>query len=642
MAKYCYKLQSCDPTQYKDITNLCLETILGDIDKIVYINGDPSKLYRIVYVGADVCICDDVVPPYTVIDKECSQASPLRAFTIENCDTGETRDVYLAGEITIVGAVIEVNEVKGCWTIIRLIEIAKEIYTIKKIFGDCKECLTRQYFTLNNCVTGKRINVELSGNIVVGNVISVAENKECWTVTAIALDATVQWTLIQIYKDCVECAGISAGEYWELKNCATQEVVTAEVQGGAIAVGNTITVNENNNCYEVIGTSANATYLFTFNNIYYKCDECLSATTKYYRVQACYGNEINTVQILGGAVNVGDIITVYENNNGWIVLAEVQGGVDTWTYTGHLNDCSDCPEPSGDCKEDGERTIAYATMVRLPEPPIPDKGFKECCYTNLVLAHPTDSDKYKNDFTGFWFKKQTSSDDCNFILHELATGDTYDLNNGTYGVFKDFGSIAGQPNLTTYIVHWRKVLNTLGRGLYQIEKAMTVAGLPFSEMSNTFTLESFNDVIADKTVRIDAKMDGKLVHYDNVNFKGSGFETSIRTYGFFGRRDPKYKQDNLVKRNYETVQISMSQENEYEFQTGLIPECITVEIYDFILFGNELFISDYNAINHSYKYRLYEVELDSNKGGKYYTTNRDLRINLTFADRLKNKRKINC
>lgn len=640
MAKYCYKLLSCDPTQYQDITNLCLETILGDIDKTVYINGDASKLYRIVFVGEDVCICEKTMPPYTVVAKECKQPSPLRAFIIKNCETGEERQVYLAGETTIVGAVIEVNEALGCWTITRLVELAKEIYTIKKVFRDCKTCLARNYYLLVNCKSGEQVEAEITGNITIGNVITVVQNKECWEVKGVAKQG-VQWTLLAIYKDCVECSKVG-GKYWELKNCATQEVITAEIQGGLTTIGDVITVNEDNNCYEVINTSTNANYTFTYKTQYYKCDECLSATTKFYRVEACFTKEINTVQILGGAVNIGDIVTVAENTNGWIILAEVQGGLETWTYTGHLKTCDDCPQPSGDCTEDGERTIAYAVMVRLPEPPIPDKGFKECCYVNLVLAHPTDSDKYKNDFTGFWFKKQTATDDCNFILHELNTGDTYDLNNGTYGVFKDFGSIVGQPNLTTFIVHWRKVLNLLGTGTYQIEKETTVAGLSFSEMSNTFTLEKFNDVVADKTIRIDAKMDGKLVHFNNVNFKGSDFETSIRTYGFFGRREPKYKQDNLVKRNYNTVQISMSQENEYELQTGLIPECITEQVYDFLLFGNELFISDYNLINHSYKYRLYEVEFDSNKGGKYYTTNRDARLNLTFADRIKNKRKINC
>lgn len=289
----------------------------------------------------------------------------------------------------------------------------------------------------------------------------------------------------------------------------------------------------------------------------------------------------------------------------------------------------------------GERTIAYAIKVSLPEPPIPDKGFKECCYTNLVLGHTTDSDPYKNDYTGYFFKKQTSGDDCEFILHEIATGNTYDLNDGTYGIYKAFGDIVEQPNLTTFIVDWRKVLQVLGTGLYQVEKSITIVGLVFSEMSNTFTLNHFSDQIADKTIRIDAYMDGTMVHYD-TDFRGSDFKTSMRTTGFFGRRDPKYKQDNLVKRNYEVKQISMSQENEYTLQSGLIPECITREIYDFILFGNKLFLSDYNLINHSYRFRLHEAELDSNKGGKYYTTNRDARLNLTFKDRIKNKRKVNC
>lgn len=638
---YCYRLQSCSP-RGKDLGSFCLDYISTDINKTIFINGDTSTPYRLVFVGEDVCICEGELPPYQ-LGKECENPPNLYGFDMENIETKERRSALLPLEQTAVGVAVEVEEVKGYWVLNEIDENAKEPLILLGVY-DKDKLEPKSYYVLQNCRNGELIEVSISGQLVaIGDVIRVQESKDCWTVLKVSRGSLIEWTLIAIYKDCQECGGVVGGDgdYFVIKDCATQKETTAEIQGGLLQVGDVFTVNENSNCYEILGASEIASEVFTFKHIYEDCTECLSSTSNFYRVKNCYSDEVNTVQILGGAVAVGDVITVCENNSGWIILAQVQGGVDTWTFTGKLKDCDECPEPSGDCVEDEERTIAYATMVRLPEPPIPDKGFKECCYTNLVLADESDGNKYKNDFTGFYFKKQTPSDDCEFILHELSTGDTYALDNGTYGDFKDFGSIAGQPNLTTYVVRWRKVLQVLGAGLYRIEKATTVAGLGFSEMSNTFTLDRFSDIRADKTVRLDAKMDGTMVHL-GINFKGSDFETSIRTFGFFGRRDPKYKQDNLVKRNYDTVQISMSQENEYEMQTGLIPECITEQIYDFILFGNELFANDYNLINHSYKFRLYEVEFDSNKGGKYYNKIRDARLNLTFTDRVKNKRKINC
>lgn len=575
MAKYCYILRSCNPKEYEDITNLCLEALIPDIGESVYINADPSKLYVIEFVGVDICICEKELPPYTVSKEKCLLETKPKCFLIINCKDGKELQVCLTG-VAGIGLVVEIKELEGCWRIEKEVEEGETQLAVSKVHTDCETCLgvEKIYYLIVDCSEPTRtFEVEIIGTAVnIGDVITIAEYKGCWEVKDRAEQSTQTVTLLGIYKDCLDCNGVQP---------------------------------------------------------------------KYYRLETCDGKQTNTVQLIGGTVNIGDVIMVAENKDCWKVIAEVQEAVNVFTYSSTLQDCSECEPPSEDCKEDGERTIAYATMVRLPEPPIPDKGFKECCYTNLVLAHQTDSDPYKNDFTGFYFQKQTSGDDCDFILHELATGNTYALNNGTYGVFKDFGSITGNGDLTTYIVQWRKVLAVLGTGLYQVERAITVAGLTFSMMSNTFTLEQFTNVTADKTIRLDASMDGTMVHL-GVDFKNSEFETSIRTFGFFGRRNPKYKQDNLVKRNYDTVQISMSQENEYEMQTGLIPECITTEIYDFILFGNELFASDYNLINHSYKFRLHEVELDKNKGGKYYTTNRDSRINVTFKDRVKNKRKINC
>ena len=77
-------------------------------------------------------------------------------------------------------------------------------------------------------------------------------------------------------------------------------------------------------------------------------------------------------------------------------------------------------------------------------------------------------------------------------------------------------------------------------------------------------------------------------------------------------------------------------------ESNLLPECITSEVYDFILFGDRIIANDYNGNNHSYKYSKFEVELSGNKGAKYYPAIRDSKINLTFKDRFENKRKINC
>lgn len=290
-----------------------------------------------------------------------------------------------------------------------------------------------------------------------------------------------------------------------------------------------------------------------------------------------------------------------------------------------------------------ERDIAFATRVVLPDTDvIPDKGFKECCYNNIVLASLDDDDGYKNDYNSWYFRKQLTSDSCDFVLIDNETGDEYALNDSTYGEFKPFGSYPDQIKMTTYRVDWRKVLQTLGEGVYSMRLDQTIAGITFPQVSNSYKLQSYSIERANNSIRIDSVMNGRLEHIE-VDFKGVNFKNTLRSKGFFGNRNPKFTQDNLVRREkgYDE-QISMIQENEYVLEMGLIPECITTQIYDFILFSDEIFLSDYNTNNHSYRYKVLPVVLKNNKGAKYYVKNRDSRVNLVFEDRYKNKRKINC
>ena len=116
----------------------------------------------------------------------------------------------------------------------------------------------------------------------------------------------------------------------------------------------------------------------------------------------------------------------------------------------------------------------------------------------------------------------------------------------------------------------------------------------------------------------------------------------MRVRGYFGNPEYSYEQDNIAQRDYSFKQNTMSSKREYKFQGLQLPECITDEIFNFMLFGKELFISDYNGNNHSYKYELTPVKLEGNSGTEYFVTDRGVNINLTFSDRKQNDKKINC
>jgi hypothetical protein len=287
-----------------------------------------------------------------------------------------------------------------------------------------------------------------------------------------------------------------------------------------------------------------------------------------------------------------------------------------------------------------ERTVSYAVGVESPTVGVEmDAVFKECCYIHNVFASPISTESYKNDYSSFYHQRQLSNETCDYFLfrHENAT--EYPLINSDYGVFYDFDSLANK-NLKGYTVQWKKVLQTLGVGSYKIIKRFSFSGITSEETSFTFTLNNFSNALADKTVRFDVGMNG-LLEKSKVDFTGVNWSHSIRVPAFFGRREPKYEEDNLIDRNYKSTQISMKQTNEYKFQTNLIPDCITNEIIDFVLFADDICINDYNLNNHSYNFIKFAVKFTNNDGTGYSSTSRKARLNLTFSDKFINNNKRN-
>lgn len=284
-----------------------------------------------------------------------------------------------------------------------------------------------------------------------------------------------------------------------------------------------------------------------------------------------------------------------------------------------------------------ERTLGYALGVEIPQPnEAPELVFKECCYTHIVLADVNSSNDLRNDFSSFFHQRQVSSESVDFVLYKFETDKEFDLNDGTYGQYFNYGELETNQDLKGYLVEWKKVLQELGEGGYKVIKRQNIAGIAMETSSFVFTLRQYSDVLANGTVRMDVVMDGFL-EKNKIKFIGTGWRNSIRVKGFFGNREPQLEQDNLVDRNYRKNQISTKQTNEYKFQTGLIPDCVTDEIFDFFLLSNSIKITDYNLNNHSYNYKKYAVSYEQNEGTTYGNHTRKARLNLSFSDKVINR-----
>lgn len=288
-----------------------------------------------------------------------------------------------------------------------------------------------------------------------------------------------------------------------------------------------------------------------------------------------------------------------------------------------------------------ERTISYAIGVQIPVPALdPDIIFKECCYQHYVLADASSTLDFKNDYSGFHHQRQLSNETCDFFLYKYENGLEYPLVNATYGQYFGFGAFPTNIGLKGYKVEWKKVLATLGEGSYRIIKRVVVAGVSVDTNSICFTLRQYSSYLADRTMRMDIVMNGRIER-EGTNFVGVGWRHSMRIGGFFGRREPKFEEDNLIDRNFRKEQISMLQKNEYLFQTNFVPSCITDEILDFMLFANDIYMNDYNLNNHSYTYVNFGVKVANNNGTDYGNVTRKARLNLVFSDKKEDRVKRN-
>jgi hypothetical protein len=375
-------------------------------------------------------------------------------------------------------------------------------------------------------------------------------------------------------------------------------------------------------------------------------DICASPLVgKVMRLTSCADVKVFRTVKLAATYAIGTILKFVGECTCWRVESYYSNYVDNPTVDLTFADCTLCLElVTSQLCTTGERTIGYAVSVALPQTEPPDRGFAECCYSNLIFADLGSVESYKNDYNSVFYKRQTPNDTVAYSLIGVSTGTTALVNN-THGILYAFGTTE-QPDLSYFTVEWRKILSLLGEDTYTIRKTLSIAGVAFVVDSNSFVLRQFNVDLADKTTRIDCKLDGKLVKID-TDFKNTNYTNSLRIQGFSGNRKANFEQDNVVYSSknglpfYED-QITMSNVYDYNFVAYQIPECISRILYDEILFGNELFLNDYNKNNHSYLYNRTKVILSEDNGLEYNALGRGVNVSLKFTDRTKDNRKTNC
>lgn len=259
-----------------------------------------------------------------------------------------------------------------------------------------------------------------------------------------------------------------------------------------------------------------------------------------------------------------------------------------------------------------------------------DRGYKSCCCESLVLAHPTDTESWKNDITGVFLKKGNQADIVNFEVEKCG--------DGVLPLLGEAATFPNDPLAVGFMVDWQQYLIAHGAGKYKVKIAFTISGITSTIDWGVYTLKAFNTTSAKGTVRIRSLFDSYFLP-EQVDFTSSNFQDTLRFNGFFGERKPGTEVNELITRSRRSVKTTRENLNTYELMTDPILECLTRRILDLHLLGQDLcYVSDHNRTNHSYQYLDREVVLDAEPEVEYIRRSRYAKITAKFADRTKDQK----
>jgi hypothetical protein len=281
------------------------------------------------------------------------------------------------------------------------------------------------------------------------------------------------------------------------------------------------------------------------------------------------------------------------------------------------------------CKKREDRFAKVFNSIKLPSTFVEqNRGLKDCCCKQMVLAS-NETESWKNDITSAWIKISDQLDTFNFILYKegVITNYTPTIQN-----------FVNDANAYFTTIEWRDVLASDGIGCYLLVIEYQISGISGTLEWGEYQLKEYSIQSALKTARVKAIFNGYQEN-EGIDFTASNVVSTHRFYGFIGDRQPNMAIDNLIYNNREVKRNIRENLFDYTITTDPENECIITPLVElYLLSENELFISDYNAHNFSYKYLDLPVIVSESPAIEYKEFSRKAILTCKVADKFKNKR----
>jgi len=285
----------------------------------------------------------------------------------------------------------------------------------------------------------------------------------------------------------------------------------------------------------------------------------------------------------------------------------------------------DCPNRCGN----EDRIFKEYNAIKLPQTFVePDRGLEDCCCKFLVLASSSNN-SWENDITSAWIKLSDPNDVITFKLLKNNNPTTYIPTPVPF---------PNEPNAFYTTINWNDVLQLDGQGCYKLTIIYNISGIIGTLNWGQYDLRPYTIENALSTARIRAVFNGKQ-EFEDIDFTNSDVVSDIRFNGFIGKRQPNMQLDNIIYNNREMKRVIRENLYQYDIITDPLDECIIKPMIEtYLLSENELYISDYNAHNHSYLYNDLPVITEESPEVEYYDFSRKAKLTCKVSDKFKNSR----
>jgi hypothetical protein len=258
-----------------------------------------------------------------------------------------------------------------------------------------------------------------------------------------------------------------------------------------------------------------------------------------------------------------------------------------------------------------------------------DRGFRECCEPEMVLASQVSNDSWKNDITPAWLKLYNASDTGAFVLKK----------DGVDAIYQPTLMTFPNDEFSIYVeVYWKDVLASDGPGCYSIEREYSISGVNGSDTWGNYKLLPFSTQIALGTARLRAVFN-HFQEIEDINFKGANVNGTFRFYGKINDRQSNKEIRTLTYANREIKNVVKENIYSYEMKTDPLKEQKLSMLSDLYLLSDvQLFASDYNAHSNSYKILDIPVYLKESEEIEYPELSRNASMKAKLWHGVRNKR----